>query len=90
MCRGKLRTQSTARTLGQKDTANQKSRFGPPGRNPQSMIASKPTQKWGSEREGLNNLVNILSLSFFFFFSVSLAQVLVLVQTHRWESSTFS
>ena len=67
MCRGKLRTQSTARTLGQKDTANQKSRFGPPGRNPQSMIASKPTQKWGSEREGLNNLVNILSLSFFFF-----------------------
>lgn len=67
MCREKLRTQSTARTLGQKDTAAHKSRFGPPGWNPQSVIASKPTQKWASGREGLNNLVNILSLSLFFF-----------------------
>ena len=29
------------------------------------FIVSKPTQKWGGGREGLNNLVNILSLSFF-------------------------
>lgn len=64
ICQGKLRTWST---LGEDDAKVQKSHFGPSSLNLQNLTCFKPTQKWGSGREVLNNSVNILFCCCFHF-----------------------